>query len=386
MKRSSSLDCHSIGQSLKRVKISTSPGELRLDRDFESLMKSNVWTSTAQSPVGPIDHNNNSSSRPCHTNHGSSPVPSWDRRGSRIHSELCSTNARLLRDPVDPLRLRLTCLHHHQLPTNNNARSSSPIPPERWTFLIQMPRMYPHVPPVITRVTRDFVPNNNENMAYLGNRNVDYYSNSNYASAAIVASSVMQSHVEPPVPEQILIQPLPPTPNSGLHGVNNNNHHHHHGSKLLDIDVATAVFNSWSPVSSLEDLIAFLMGIPARRRDWWGMENNRRHHQQQQRLLRNHGITPLGQPTIAPATNSFSDGRQQEHFQSFCHSKQQQQQHHFSSHSDMEDDGEMNFAESMMEDAGAIPTERRVNPFATNRFDVGFDRGGSMFRRWSSQV
>eukprot|EP00584_Thalassiosira_punctigera_P017568 CAMPEP_0172552726 /NCGR_PEP_ID=MMETSP1067-20121228/47162_1 /TAXON_ID=265564 ORGANISM="Thalassiosira punctigera, Strain Tpunct2005C2" /NCGR_SAMPLE_ID=MMETSP1067 /ASSEMBLY_ACC=CAM_ASM_000444 /LENGTH=54 /DNA_ID=CAMNT_0013340777 /DNA_START=98 /DNA_END=259 /DNA_ORIENTATION=- len=54
MKRSSSLDCQSIGQSLKRVKISTSPGELRVDRDIENLILGKQWTSTAAqaSPAG----------------------------------------------------------------------------------------------------------------------------------------------------------------------------------------------------------------------------------------------------------------------------------------------------------------------------------------------
>lgn len=331
-----------------------SPGELRLDRDIESLILGKQWTSTVQSPE-PIEN-----SWPRHNaNHHGSSVPSWDRRGSRIHGELFCPNARLVRDPVDPLRLRLTCLHQPTSP-NNNAQSSSPLPPEQWTFLIQMPRMYPHVPPVITRVTRDFVPNN-ENMAHLGNMNVNYgYS----ASAAIVASSVIQSQVEPPVPDQILIHLLPPTPNMGFHGGNNQ------GSKLLDIDLATSVHNAWSPVSSLQDLIDFLVGIPARRREWWGVENNRRHHQQQHCSLGYHaGSTiPVGQPTIAPAATSFLDSQ---HYQSF----HQPKQHHFSSsHCDMEDDGEINNVESMMEDAR--------HPFTANRFDVGYEKFPKPCRQW----
>lgn len=228
-----------------------------------------------------------------------------------------------------------------------------------------MPRMYPHVPPAITRVTREVVPNN-ENMAHLGNMNSNYY---NSASATIVASSVMQSHVEPPVPEQVLIHPLPPTPNSDVYVSS---------TKLLDIDSATAIFNAWTPVSSLQDLIDFLMGIPARRREWWSSENNRRHHQEQQHFLKNYhdGTTPVGQPTIAPHQ---CQQQQQQNYQPFHNHKDQHQLSQ--SHFDMEYDGDMNDVESMMEDArhdfsGATPTERRANhPFTTNRFDVGYDRG-----------
>mmetsp|Transcript_29977 Transcript_29977/g.56681 ORF Transcript_29977/g.56681 Transcript_29977/m.56681 type:complete len:365 (+) Transcript_29977:231-1325(+) len=356
MKRSSSLDCHSIGQSLKRVKIATSPGELRLDRDIESLVWGKRWTSTAAHNPRPID---NGWPR---RNNASSP------RGSRIHGELFCHNARLVRDPVDPLRLRLTYLHPPMMaPNNKHMRSSSPLPPERWTFLIRMPRMYPHVPPAITRVTRDFVPNN-ENIAHLGNMNVDYS-----ASAAILANSAMQSQVEPPVPEQITIHPLPPTPNSGFHGANED------GTKISDIDLATSVINTWSPVSSLQDLIDFLTGIPARRREWWGVENNRKHHQQQRRFLGYHvgGTTPMGQPTIAPAS-SILDARQHQHNQPFHQPKQHQQhqQHQFSSsHCDMEHDGDMNIVESMMEDGRRdFSGGRHANPFTENRFDVGYPK------------
>lgn len=364
MKRSSSIDCHSIGLSLKRVKISTSPGELRLDKDIESLISGKRWTSTA--------------------NHGSS----LDRRGSRIHVELYSHHARLVRDPVDPLRLRLTCLHQTTSSSNNNTSSdnnnaqrpaSSPLPPELWTFLIQVPRMYPHVPPAITRVTRDFVPNN-ENL----DMNLDRHNSS--ASAAMVASSVMQAHAEPPAPEKVLINLLPPT----LH----HNHLRPQGgdlggtqgfTKSLDIDSATSVCNSWTPVSTLQDLLDFLMGIPARRREWWSAESDRRryHQQHQQRFFGSHAA-PVAQPTIAPATNSFSGSHQhqpQEH-QNIFHQSTAQGPYH-TSQCEMEEDGEVRNFESTMEDSrhyfsGTVQTERRVNPFISNRFDVGYERGANI--------
>ena len=364
MKRSSSADYRLIGLSLKRVKISTSPGELRLDRDIDSLISGKRWTSTANL-CGLSDTENHRGS-------------SSEHRESRIHVELHSHHARLMRDPVDPLRLRLTCLHQTTSSSNNydptdkyNAQrlSSSPLPPERWTFLIQVPRMYPHVPPAITRVTRDFVPYN-ENL----DANLDSYSSS--ASAAMVASSVMQGHLEPPVPKTVLINLLPPTL------------YHHHSrpqgggvgdiqdfTEILDIDLATSVYNSWTPVSTLQDLLDFLMVMPARRWEWWGAESDRRrnHQQHQQRFFDGH--PPVAQPTIAPAANSFSvihQNQRQEHRLSI------EQESHYSYQCEMDEDREVSTFESMMEDSpgvsGTARTERRVNPFTANRFDVGYER------------
>jgi ubiquitin-protein ligase len=300
-------------KELKRVDMSTtSPGELRLDRDIESLISGKRWALTATHDLG-----NNE-------NHFGS---SLNRRGSRIHFELHSHHARLVRDSVDPLRLRLTytgglAATADATPSSaaaaddddggavvgddrkdnagedgddgededdysdgedydsdytyetvdgdedddddddgeeaaaapndiNDARplTSSPLPLERWTFLIQIPRMYPHVPPRINSVARDFVP---------GNMNLDCHNTSD--SMAMAASSMMQSHLKPPAPHQILIKDLPPTldlPQDGSLGVA------HSSSEFLE------VCNSWTPVSTLQDLIDFLVGIPARRQGWW---------------------------------------------------------------------------------------------------------------------
>ncbi|KAL9188634.1 hypothetical protein ACHAXT_007012 [Thalassiosira profunda] len=370
MKRVSSPDCASIGQSLKRVKISTSPGELRLDRDVEGLILGRQWSSSASGSngLGPIDQNSWPGNQ---TAHPRGPSPSLDRRG-RAHGELVRPDARLVRDPVDPLKLRLTYLH--QPPANAAARSTTPLPPERWTFVLQLPRMYPHVPPVVTRVTRDFVPSAENNVhTNVHGWGVGHDNCCSHASAAMVASSVMQSQVEPPVPEQILIQQLPPTPGAAPEGAPGD-------AKLLDIDVATAVFGAWSPVSSLQDLLDFLMAMPARRRQWWSVEANRSHHQQQLNLLEPVPVAAaaVGQPTLfAPSMTSFSSSgsfEQQSYdpqpraFQQFQNQQQQPM-----SPCRMEAEGEMHMVE-MMEDVGDVSVD--TNHFRENRFDVGYDRGG----------
>ena len=383
-------------QSLKRVKISTSPGELRLISDLELLVKSERWHA-----------NTNNNNQYHHQQHHQGSSSSWDRPGnnnSRLHGELYCHNARLVRDPVDPLRLRLTYLHQptssssacasqNNIDTrylslsSSSSSSSSPIPPERWTFLIQLQRMYPHFPPSITRVMRDSC----ENDSPLGNSNImnvgDYNNgttNYNYynsaAAAAIVASSSMQNQLEPPVPETVLINPLPPTPTS----ISNNNVNQ---SKLLDIDLHTSVCNTWTPVSSLQDLLDFLLQIPTKRKEWWSIENNRRHHYEQQRLLNHHhGIGALVQPTITPSFNSFThfqhhnqhqQQQQQQHQQQQQQQHQHQHQHQFTlSHNNaMNHGGGMQAAAQqsmmMLEDADRLRPEK-VLP--VNRFDIGYDR------------
>lgn len=345
MKRTTSpFNCNSIGQSLKRVKISTSPGELRLEKDLE-ILNQNQWTCCSQNnnyvPVEPSPWRSNSIST------------------SRSNGELCHKNARLVRDPVDPLRLRLTCLHQ---PFSQSLF-------ERWTFMIQIPRMYPHLPPLITRVTRELI--SNENMA-----NISNISNGS-ASTFIVASSVMQAS-EPPEVEQILIR-SPPPPRNKYDAVNtelhNNIHNHHHdNSKFFSIDEATAVYNSWSPVSTLGDLLDFLIAIPTKRREWWAVESNRLRHQEQLRLMRiGHEGGNERNAVSDFAMDSMSMGYS-------C----QQLQHQVSSSSRGAGESNDDLVEHMMEDSSmhehtVIGTAtnadaEKLRAFPANRFDMGYDR------------
>ena len=339
MKRSQSpFNCNSIGQSLKRVKISTSPGELRLDKDIEILINENQWSSTPQNYV-PIEP----------TSWRSATISS-----SRSYGELCRKNARLVRDPVDPLRLRLTCLHQ---PFSQSLS-------ERWTYLIQMPRMYPHQAPLITRVTREII--SNENMARISNVSIG-------ASAAIVASSVMQMHAEPPVPDQVLIRSPPPPRNKFEFEAGMNREHVCENAKFLAIDVETAMFNSWSPISSLAELLDFLVDMPSKRREWWAVENNRLRHQQHLRLMKtghemqsSRTMSPMSNDENMEATRGFS-------FQQF--------EHQVSSSSR---GSSLDHSEHMMDDSPAYnhATADKLRDFPSNRFDVGFPREQTSVPHW----
>jgi len=92
------LDCQSLQRSLKRVRLSSSPGELRLQRDLRHLVVS------------------------CH----------WSALSETVWQSPCRTL--FLEQPAsDPLRLLLKVACY-----------------KVW---IQIPRMYPHRPPLISRIT-----------------------------------------------------------------------------------------------------------------------------------------------------------------------------------------------------------------------------------------
>lgn len=211
--------------------------------------------------------------------------------------------------------------------------------------------MYPHVPPVVTRVSREILP---ESGVY------DVSS----ASAVMVASSVMQRGGEPPIPDQVLVRSAPPS----RAGEEVNDMEYTREDGLWEIDSATSVYRQWSPVSSLNDLIDFLVAIPERRRQWWSIESNRRDHLQ---WMRSCSTTPVVQNlsvqssvSARPSMVDMQCSNQMMSSPQKCYREQQQQ--YPPSPCDMD-------AESLE----AI----EHSPFIANRFDVGYERG-SMMRHW----
>jgi hypothetical protein len=189
--------------------------------------------------------------------------------------------------------------------------------------------MYPHSPPNVTRVSRETVQENGLT-----------------ASAVMVACSVMQGG-EMPVPERVVVRCLPPDGSNFLNPSE---------GELNKIDEATAVYRQWSPVSSLGELIEFLMDMPERRRQWWSIEANRRGYLQNLRPF-SASVTPSMHPTILGQDQMILSSPQR------C----QKMQHCPSSPCDMEEE--------------SVEATIEGSPFVANRFDVGYERG-SMVRHW----
>ena len=122
---SSPLDCYSLQSSLKRVRLSRSPGEFRLQKDLANL---GGWERIAP----PQTHS-----------HTLQPQPEYWRKGP----------ARLVVE--DSHRVILTLDNSSQIQQQQmqfqgqNQFHSAPPPSKFW---IQVPRMYPHRPPAVARM------------------------------------------------------------------------------------------------------------------------------------------------------------------------------------------------------------------------------------------
>lgn len=310
MKRSpsSSFSSGQTTSTTKRVKLSTSPGELRVDRDVEHLLLHHHWNEV--------------------------PPSSRDRCGAAL--ELRRKNASLIRDPVDPLRMRLVALHRE----------------ERWVYHIRIPRMYPHVPPDVYRVCREAV----DRSPFGAVSSLYCHPHSSSASSRwMVASSVMQRGAwDPyPVPERIEVRSRPP-PGS------DNQFRRCDSDDSMEVcrggDDTAAVYDRWSPVSSLGELLDFLIRFPERRRNDDGRGGSNR-------TLEPCGGRSLVTPVNLPGVPSTVRHQQQQH-QHQQQQQQQQQQYRPSSPCDMEED--------VAENATTI--RGTSSPFVTNRFDVGYER------------
>lgn len=167
----SHLEYQSIQSCFKRVKISTSPGELRLSKDLEDICTTHHWR-----------HHNRDFLSP----------------------DSC---IKLHQDVVDPLRLSLSVWGKNVV----------------MTYMLQVPRMYPHAPPVVYRVSAD---------------------------------PPLQYPSGMPTLEQVRIVPqTTTTPSSPLTKT----------TRPSNIEI----YNQWSPISRLMDLIEFLVELlPKRMRQW----------------------------------------------------------------------------------------------------------------------
>jgi len=145
---SSSFDCLTLQHSLKRVRLSSSPGELRLSSDLNELVTGNgLRTKTLASTTKTTVEEEEAPWEQNKEDEWECPARQW----------------RLERCPVDPLRLFFFCPasgqvnhnylynnnnhhfnHNHNINSNNNADGVV-------CLSLQFPRIYPHKPPKATR-------------------------------------------------------------------------------------------------------------------------------------------------------------------------------------------------------------------------------------------
>lgn len=340
----SSLDCfNSIGSSLKRVKISTSPGELRLNKDIEAMAHNALGRNGGRSDGSEIhwisldepggNHsttstNGGSASGGSSSMNGCNATSTYGNAGVHYHRALRSADGTIVvkRDIVDPLRLRISVTfrtnenpwqmvgwgvmrhnntsnsgssNHSADGVSNGPHASSSSCYETWNYLVQVPRMYPHSPPLIVRVTREggtsapstipeLVQKQQQEQQQMQqqqqNQNAfQQYSSENTAergSHPSMAAPVPLSARSrgPPMVERIIVSSNPsihpPSAEEGeMTGICVDS-----DALAGDSDPLTsslAIYGGWSPISRLSDLVTFLAELPVKRLAAWSAARGR---------------------------------------------------------------------------------------------------------------
>ena len=331
-KRSSSpasLDCHSLQSSLKRIRLSCSPGELRLQRDLSALghfgwqpQQDSISLSTA-------------------TNNRGGDFPSHPPRWRKANAELVF---------LDPLRLKLTYVDVDSAATtandmnndetawsttgSNTTTSSSTSISSTTTMWIQIPRMYPHRPPVISRA---------DHSPFL----------------LVVRDSPLGSVKDDPLG--------PPT-------------NHDPSVREQRVPPSTAVMD-WSPVRQISDLLSFIL-------EQLSIFSLQTPFSASTRFLEN--TTAAARPSCSKTTAvSFSMNIPKTSSSNSCSIQPQQQRHQRSSSLDLfilDDEQKMDDVAMGVDDsstgAGAGETSQEASSaaaeerclLAPNRFDMGYGR------------
>jgi len=366
---SSSLDCQSLQTSLKRIRLSCSPGELRLQKDLNVLgnfgwepqqqqLQLTIPTITTKKSSR---NNNNCDIVDAFSSH----PPKW--RHSETYAELIL---------LDPLHLQLKYMGK-----NNNPHVSAydfgttSVSTTTTTLWIQIPRLYPHRPPVISRA--DHSPTHfvvRDSPGIIGNGSSDFDDN----------------HQHLPI-------------------------HSEQGEMFSSMDETMAIMD-WSPIQQIGDLLRFILeqlystsrptsSLSSSLSSVQSGLHSRVHstqHQLQQESMWNGAVVPTTYSVLPPPTHdemvsssstswSSSTSSVTNHQQQMMSNTNHQYHHHpagFQSVDErrlMEDvmmTHDMETSGSMITDAMTISTtttpwtsrSRQEDPWAPNRFDKGYGR------------
>lgn len=243
-KRNSSdenADCNMLQSSLKRVRLSRSPGEFRLQRDLKTL-DAIEWGSSHVA-----------------SNALNFATTTWIHR---------NTGARLTM--VDSLRI---CLFLPMTAAQQNRKCSTSVDPEqqyqhqlhsyhrdyRWRIMIQIPRMYPHSPPVVTRIeglSLDTIAINElpPGVQHHPSRN-DKSKNENDGGASVRSSPGVTTS------ESLFFTESQLARSTSCKSITSTEAHN--GSLAPSVVGNTKVieWNQWSPITGLGELLTFILGV-----------------------------------------------------------------------------------------------------------------------------
>ena len=261
---------------MKRMKISTSPGELRLNKDMENMVVLNQW------------------------------IPN-NQLVSTNHSLLSPNQKAVLnRDPVDTLRCSLSVMF---LPDDfASTPEAATVRPhthaEKWTFLLHFPRMYPHFPPKIYRITTELLATtdgslldcftsdtseetddkaiNKERPQDQKGPSVDNYLNKQKSCIGGITS--LEKIIFSSDPNIRFTTKINMSPQHSSHNMPTECYA---DNIAWEDSMATVIFRNWSPISTLEDVVNFLLQLPIQRRIKWHRLQQRKKNDQRMHCEKN---------------------------------------------------------------------------------------------------
>ena len=328
--------------------------------------------------------------------------------GVHYHRALRSADGTIVvrRDIVDPLRLRISVTFRTNenpwqmvgwgVMKNNNTsnggsshstdgvlngpHASSSSCYETWHYLVQIPRMYPHSPPLIVRITREggtsapstipeLVQKQRQEHQQMQQQQKTFqqYSSENTAERgshpSVAAPAPMSARSSgPPMVERIIVSSNPsihpPSAEEGeMTGICVDSDALAGGSDPLTSTLAT--YGGWSPISRLSDLVAFLAELPVKRLAAWSAARGRLAG----------GLSASGAASDGTASSHSHQYQSQQQFQSDSYLQHEERRlgedgskrgvvrrHISSNHYAYNDYSDMDTGEPTMGDAGGRPS------------------------------
>ena len=297
-KEEESMDCHTLQSSMKRVRLSCSPGELRLDLGALTNLGWQLWTNSPNAETPPPSQ---------HSSIDQDPRWFWASSSSSNtchHPQDLQAELHLL----DPLGLVL------------HLRRAS-VPQEVGRIWIQIPRMYPHRSPAVSRTENLWM-----ETVIIGEVP---------PSGKVVSSSTDATSET--------LQPL----------------HNEDPSSSTTLE-----YNEWSPVPSLGDLLQFLLKTSM------GPSNACRRESPASTITTSSlsSSNTFGKPVTSQGA-SFLSGNSLSFFMEEHKMEDVQQQQGFCTSISNEN---LNFLNRQSNDHNHH--NKFTSPFAPNRFDTGYEK------------
>lgn len=221
------LDCNILQSSLKRVRLSQSPGEFRLRREIETL-DPRKWE-----PLQGHTHSNSNNNND--DNKSAATTTTKVHRSTRARLTIIDSLRICLFLPLQPTMMMPSSSSSSMMMTNHQTYHRD----YQWRVMIQIPRMYPHRPPVVSRID---------------GLNVDRILINDLPPDELPIASVLSTSLS--TSSSSLSSTAPMTVDS-LCALSSTNIQ----QQAASVGMKTIEWNHWSPIIGLGELLDFILDI-----------------------------------------------------------------------------------------------------------------------------